>query len=479
LKILLIIPPASNHNKSSRLNNKKYIKRGFLPPLGIGYIAAVLLQSGHQVQIIDAQVLGFTVDEILHEVGAYQPDVLGISFLTPQEDSAYGLIRKLKSSFKDIPVMVGGAHPSCFPLETMEKCKEIDILVTGEGEYTVLDVIACLEAKRAWPEVQGIYYRNESGQIIETPPNGKLVDLETLAFPARHLYPMDAYIPEPFENKKLPSTNIIVSRGCAYAKCTFCYRSGILKRKYRIQSVEKTLEEIRHLVNKFGIKELIFYDDDLAANKEWLIKFCHSLHQEKIALNWSFRARASNIDGEILKQAKEAGCVSISFGFESGNQDLLDNIKKGVTLEQNRQAAALANGLGLEVIGTFMLGLPGETPQKAEETIRFAIELDCTYAAFIPTHPFRGTLLYEQCLGEGKIVMPTYSEKMCQTRYLPKVTYVPAGYKGKEEVEAMIRKAYRKFYLRPGFFLKHFKKIKKFEDVKRYWNGLKFLSGLS
>ena len=302
----MITPP--NHSK-------KRIRRGFLPPLGIGYIAAVLLQSGHQAQIIDAQVLGYTVDEILHEVDAYKPDVLGISFLTPQEDSAYSLIRRLKNNFKDIPVIVGGAHPTCFPRETMEKCKEIDILVTGEGEYTILDIIACLEAKLAWPDVQGIYYSNESGEIIETPPNGRLVNLETLPFPARYLYPMDAYIPEPFENKKLPSTNIIASRGCAYAQCTFCYRSGILKREYRIQSVEKTLEEIKHLVNKFGIKELIFYDDDLGANKEWLIKLCNLLNQEKIALDWSFSARANNIDDKILKLAKEAGCVSVSFGF--------------------------------------------------------------------------------------------------------------------------------------------------------------------
>jgi radical SAM superfamily enzyme YgiQ (UPF0313 family) len=227
------------------------------------------------------------------------------------------------------------------------------------------------------------------------------------------------------------------------------------------------------------MKEFIFYDDDLAAHKEWMMSFCDALDREQLDLSWSFRARANHIDEPILKRAKDTGCVSVSFGFESGNQDLLNNIKKGITLEQSRRAAALANGLGLEVIGTFMLGLPGETPEKAEETIRFAIELDCTYAAFIPTHPFRGTPLYEQCQREGKVIVPAYSEKMCETRYIPAVTYVPAGYKDAGEVDGMIRKAYRKFYLRPKFFLKHLRKIRTSEDIKRYWDGLRFLSGLS
>jgi radical SAM superfamily enzyme YgiQ (UPF0313 family) len=424
-------------------------------------------------------VLDYTVDEILHEVSTYKPDVLGVSFLTPQEDGAYKLIEKLKSNFKDLPIIVGGTHPTCFPKETMEKCKDIDILVTGEGEYLMLDIIRCMQGEKSFREVKGIYYRNDKREIMETPRNGQAVDLETLPLPARHLYSLASYAPEPFENKKLPSTNIIVSRGCAYAKCTFCYRSGILKRKYRIQSVEKTLDEIRYLIKKFSIKEFIFYDDDLGSNKEWLIKFCNLLKKERIPIIWSFRARPNAIDDEILKQAKEAGCFSVSFGFESGNQDLLDNIRKGITLEQSKKAADWANSLDLEIVGTFMLGLPGETPQKAEQTIKFAIELDCTYAAFIPTHPFYGTPLYEQCLKEGKIVLPTYSKNMCQTRYIPSVTYIPTGYGSKEEVEDMIKKAYRKFYLRPGYFLKHIRKVKRFEDIKRYWSGFNFLLGLS
>ena len=478
MRILLIIPHLSN-SKTKKQNNRISIKRGLLPPLGLGYIAAVLLQAGYEVNIIDSQVLDYTIDKVLNEVASYEPDVLGISFLTPQEDSAYELATQLKHHFKNIPIVVGGAHPTCFPIQTMERCKDIDILVVGEGEYIILKIIRHIQEGKSLAALENIYYRNERGEIKETPQNVQRVDLENLPMPARHLYSLTRYAPEPFENKKLPSTNIIVSRGCTYAKCTFCYRAGILKREYRIQSVEKTLDEIKYLVEKFKVKEFVFYDDDLGSNKKWLKKFCDLLKKKKIPIIWSFRGRPDTIDYEILKEAKEAGCFSISFGFESGNQDLLDNIKKGITLEQSKKAADFANSLDLEVVGTFMLGLPGETPQKAKQTIRFAIELDCTYAAFIPTHPFYGTQLYEQCLKEGKVILPVYSKNMHHTRYIPNVTYVPSGYRDKEELESIIEEAYRRFYLRSGYFVKHLRKIKGLEDMRRYWSGFRFLRGLS
>jgi len=477
MKILLITPPFfKSNNKQIRMNR---VRRGFLPPLGIGYLAAVLIQNGHMVKIIDSQVMGYDASKVIAEIGRYGPDVLGVSFLTPQEDDAYRVIWEAKKYFKDIPVIVGGAHPSCFPQVTMERCKEIDILVAGEGEYIMLDIVRCLEKGGVLKDVKGIYYRNGSGEILKTPENSQIVDLDTLPFPARHLYNLASYAPEPFENKRLPSTNLIVSRGCTYAKCTFCYRSGILKRQYRIQGAEKTLNEIRCLIKNFGVKEFIFYDDDLLSNKKWLIRFLSLLKKEKISISWSFRGRSDTVDLDILKEAKETGCFSIAFGFESGNQDLLDNIKKGITLEQSRRAASLANSAGLEVVGTFMLGLPGETPEKAEKTIKFAIELDCTYAAFIPTHPFLGTELYDQCQKRGEIIEIPYSDKEIQhARYIPGVTYLPSGYKNKEELEEMVTNAYRRFYLRPSYFCKHIRKIKRFEDIKRYWDGVTFLSGL-
>jgi radical SAM superfamily enzyme YgiQ (UPF0313 family) len=251
-----------------------------------------------------------------------------------------------------------------------------------------------------------------------------------------------------------------------------------MKRVYRTQSPQKTIEEIRILVREYGIREIVFFDDDLLSNKKWVMDFCKLLLNEPYKINWSFRGRCDTATYEALKTAKEAGCWSVSFGFESGNQDLLDNIKKGITLEQNKRVAEWMHKLELELVGTFMLGLPGETPEKGEKTIDFAIELDCTYAAFIPTHPFIGTELYDDAVKKGKIIDTLYSNRMQGTRFIPKISYIPDGYESRSQLEELCKKAYRKFYLRPNYILKHIRRIKGINDIKRYYEGIRLLLGI-
>jgi radical SAM superfamily enzyme YgiQ (UPF0313 family) len=459
-------------------NKKAKIVRGLLPPLGLGYLASVLEKNGYSVRIIDSPVLGYDEADIIDYADKFRPAVLGISVLTPVAEQAYKLARDFKFRFPETKIILGGAHPTCFPEESINRDKAIDAIVIGEGEYIMLEFVNALAKGDDFSHIQGIYYRNKNGKIIKNPRSEKDIDLETLLPPARHLYPLLRYVPEPFENKKLPATNIIVSRGCAYARCTFCYRSGRMKRKYRIQSPQKTIEEIRYLVKEYRIKEVVFYDDDLISNKNWLIEFCNLLLKEPYGLSWSCRGRCNTTDYETLKAVREAGCWSVCYGFESGNQDLLDNVKKGITLDQSRQVAEWTHKLNLELVGTFMLGLPGETPAKGEKTIDFAIELDCTYAAFIPTHPFIGTELYTDAISMGKFVDTPYSEKMQVTRFIPKISYLPDGYENIQQLSELCKRAYRKFYLRPSYILKHFKKIHNLQDIKRYLDGICFILGL-
>lgn len=475
MKILFITPTVSN--RYSKKKHKFRIKRGLLPPLGIGYLAATLIKQGYEVKIIDSQVEDYTLSDIIDEINLYKPDVIGISFLTFQAENAYSLIYGIKRKFEDIFVIAGGVHPTIFPEETMAQCRAIDILVVGEGENTILEIMERLKNGRGLNDIKGIYFRNNDGIIIKNPASDILVNLDSIPFPARELYSIYSYAPEPFENKKLPSTSIIASRGCNYAKCSFCYRAGSLKRICRYQSPSRSIEEIKDLVNKFGIREVVFFDDNFPANRKWFLDFCTLLKQEKLTISWSFHARPDAIDYELLENARDVGCFSISLGFESGNQDLLDKINKGITLEQSYQAARWANDFGIEVVGTFMLALPGETPEKARQTVNFALELNCTYAAFIPTHPSQGTELYEQCLSEGKLIGNPYCRPQIG-RIIPNVVYVPRGYKDKEEVEDMVRYAYRKFYLRPSFLLRHLSKIRYMEDIRRYWDGINFFLNL-
>ncbi len=479
MKILLVTPPQRSKDKLKSEKKFKGIKRGLLPPLGVGYIAAVLEQEGHDVKIIDAPVFDYDCNDIVSVMREFSPDLLGISTMTPVANNAFRLAELVKKEYgPGLPVIIGGAHPTCFPDDTIRASTAIDAVVLGEGEYTVLEIVKRLEQRSDFHDIPNMIYRKPDGGIVKTEVQHQFVDLEHIPFPSRHLYPILKYAPEPYENKRLPSTNVIVSRGCTWAKCTFCHRSGLMRRKYRCQSPEKTIEEIRFLIKTYGIKELVFYDDDLFSNRKWVDKFCDLMAGEKFDVVWSCRGRADTTTYELLKKARKVGLWSIFYGFESGNQDILDTIKKGITLQQCRNVAGWCSSLGIEIVGSFMLALPGEDPVKGLRTIEFAKELDCDYASFIPTHPFIGTELYRQCLQSGKTVGDSYDDKMEKTRFIPKISYVPDGYDSAEQIEELVKKAYRDFYFRMPYILKHLNKIRGLEDIKRYMSGFLFMLGL-
>ncbi len=240
---------------------------------------------------------------------------------------------------------------------------------------------------------------------------------------------------------------------------------------YRRQTPEKVVSEISRLVRDFGIKEIAFWDDNFMINEKWVAEFCDRLEKEGINIPWQCYGKVNTVTKDMIEKVAKSGCWNIFYGFESGNQDLLDGIKKGITLEQSRRAARWTHDAGIDTRGSFMLALPDETPEKAMKTIKFAISLDLTFAQFLPTHPEYGTQLYEDALKKGKIV-PEYKGRT-------EATYVPSGYNGPEEVVKMVRKAYRMFYFRPGFFIKHLKRIKDLDTLTQYIDALRFIKGIA
>jgi len=471
MKILLLTPtqPLIKNLMRGKL------KRGLLPPLGLSYVAGVLEEGGHKVKIIDSAYFGFDNNDIIRETLEFDPGIIGISVITPLAKYAAPLAADLKKVFPSVPLVIGGAHPTYCAEEAMSEICAADIAVMGEGEYTMLEIVDNFNAGLPLDGIKGIYFRNGS-RIIKTADRDNVVDLDRLPFPSRHLLPITHYAPEPYENKRLPSTTIIASRGCSYGKCTFCYRSAGAHRGQRYQSPAKTIQEIKDLIHTFGIRELVFYDDTLFSDKAWLNSLCELIAENHLDIIWSCRGRSdSAIDYEILKKAKASGLWGIFFGFESGNQDLLNNIRKGITLEHSLKISGWCHSLGIEIIGSFILGLPGETPEKGAQTIQFAKDLDCDYAAFIPTHPPKGAELYNQCAKDGKIIHEEYIDKMVSTRFMPKVAYVPDGYSGPEEVMEVVKKAYKSFYFRFQFLIKHLKKIRSVSDIKRYCSGIWFI----
>jgi len=231
------------------------------------------------------------------------------------------------------------------------------------------------------------------------------------------------------------------------------------------------IEDIQTAVENQGIKEVAFWDDIFLVDEPWVLEFCELLHQNKINIVWQCYGYAGSMTKKMVEESAKAGCWNVYIGFESATQSVLDRVKKGVTLDQLSQSIRMVREADMDVRGSFILSLPGETPQTAMKSVRFAIENDITYMLFHPYFPEYGTELYNELVREGRIIDEYKGRTTAQ--------YVPEGFKDAAEVEAIIRKAYRKFYFRPSYVLQHLKRIRSWHDIKQYYEALRFIAGIA
>lgn len=470
MNIALIIPPYDLIRKG--YGSKKFIKIGFFPPLGVGYLAAPLLKKGHQVKIIDCPPLEYQNEDVERELIDFKVELIGISSLTASAPEAYSLIKFLKSVFPNIPIIFGGAHVSCFQEIIIKEAPMVDCLCYSEAETSFVKIVDSLEKEGKMAQnIPGTWVKNESGHFVRNLPSAPIMNLDEILPPAYELYDYKIYSPLPLQYKKYPVANVITSRGCPWGKCTFCFSSGRASQKYRRHSPGRVIEELKFLVNQLGIKEITFWDDNFLVNEAWVNEFCDLLDQSGLNIPWSACGRVNTVTKSMLTRAKKSGLWCVFYGLETGNEDLLLRIKKGATLNQARQAVKWTKDLGIDIRGSFMLALPGETPEKARKTIEFAKELDVPFAHFLLTFPEWGTELYDDAVKNGQV----FNSFKGRTG----VTYVPQGYKDAEEVRNLQKEAYASFYFRPSFIWKHFKRLKSIGIIKQYYKGLRYILGIS
>ncbi|MBU1255527.1 MAG: radical SAM protein [Patescibacteria group bacterium] len=468
MKILLLTPPFNLMEKG--YGSKRKLRAGFFPPLALGYLAAPLIKKGHQIKIIDSSPLNYENEDIRREVDEFKPDLIGISAVTASAEETYSLIDFLKGHY-DLPIVLGGPHVNCFPDLVFKEAPKLDMIVLGEGERIFEEVVDYYEDNKELPiEVFGTRVRLEDGSIKMNPLAESVANLDEVLPPAHELYDYSLYRPLPLQYKKMPVANILTSRGCPWGRCTFCFEAGRASQKYRRHSPERVIKEIKFLIETQKIKEVAFWDDNFLVNEDWVNKFCDLLDKEGIKIPWSAYARVNTINRSMMERASKSGLWNIFYGIESGNQDLLDRIRKGITLDQIRQAIKWSNQLKIDSRGSIMLALPGETPAKALKTIEFACDVDFTYVQFLPTHPEWGTDLYDDALKSGRIV-PMYKGRTTPT-------YIPDGYKDAEEIKKMLHLAYQKFYFRPKYIWKHFKRLRDLSKLKQYFDAFMYIIGV-
>jgi len=368
-------------------------------PLALAYIAS-LLKPDHEVKLLDANVLNLSLEDTIEEIKRFNPEIL-ILTSTPVDrwevpshahiKLLVGNIVKTIEAAKIPCIILTGAHGSVMPEWILEKSK-VNFVVRNEPELIVLDLVKTLAEQGDVSRVAGISYIKD-GRVINNPPAERNRNLDALPIPAYDMLPMDKYrytfgdIPQPF-------SIILSSRGCPF-NCTYCLKV-MMDKFYITRSPESVLAEIKYLVNNFGVKGIYFQDWEFVIDKARVRKICDLLIEEKIDIKWGCNARVSDLDEELLIKMKQAGCVRINVGFESGSQKVLDKADKKTTMEQTKKCVDILKRHGI-VIGLYsIINLPGEDKQTIRETEKFLADNNLTTMVepALPI-PYFGTQLYE------------------------------------------------------------------------------------
>ena len=336
------------------------------PPVGVAYLAAVLEKNGYEVMVLDCPALKMTYSKIEQEIRRFEPDIVGITSVTATFSSALKVARTIKESYPRALIVFGGPHVTIMDEQSLREQKEVDVIVRGEGEQTIVDLARCVSDSgvKSIDKVAGITFR-KNGQIVRTPDRPFIQNLDELPYPAYHYFPLRKY--RIFGKLGLP---MITSRGCPL-QCTFCLVPRIAGNDFRARNVKNVVDEIEWMKDQYKPDFITFNDDIFTFNKERVLDFCSEIKRRNIKLPWDCQTRVDCVSKEILGKMKAANCQLVNFGAESGCQKMLDAMRKGTTVHQNEIAIKWTKGAGLSVAMSLIVGYPGETKESLKQTFDF------------------------------------------------------------------------------------------------------------
>lgn len=372
----------------------KWLTQRPIQPMGLLYLGAVLRKAGHEVHVMDGEVDHLENAEIVRRASAERPALFGITATTAQVNAAFDLAASVKAASPETFVVLGGPHASALTELSLLECPSLDAAVFGEGERTILDLLNRLLAGGSPEGVDGVAFRGEAG-VVTNAPRALVDDLDSLPFPAWDLIPTRKYTASTwFPNKVKQYVNIFTSRGCPYG-CTFCGAKATWTRKFRSRSPENVVAEMQEAYTRLQTPNFFISDDLFTLKRDRVMAICEQILRRRLPVTWTCLSRVNTIDPEMLALMKRAGCYLISFGLESGSQEILDRIKKATTVEQGIRAVEMSHAAGIKVFGSFMVGCPGETAETVEQTIRLIKRLKLDEVGLGVTTAYPGTELFE------------------------------------------------------------------------------------
>jgi len=429
------------------------------PPLGMAYVAAVLQNNVDKVEIIDAPAMRYSMSDILEQISQKKPDFVGMSVFTPQVNAVIKLCEGIKKVSPATKIFLGGPHVFFLHKQIIKDYTAVDYCIRGEGEFTTLELLRAIYNSTDLKEIKGLTYRN-GDEIIVNPERELIENLDKIPFPARNLLPNDKYRALQCMGGLGHFTSMIVSRGCPF-NCTYCDSGARWKRKVRFRSVDNVIEEMVVISEKYNVKYVNFGDDIFTLNPKWVREFCEKYHRNKLSIQWSCDARVDKVNLEMLKTMKKAGCTTILFGIEFGNDDIRKLVGKKFSKDKIYEAVNITQKAGISPYGLFMVGYPGETRSTIEETINLALNLDLDWAGCSIVQPLPGTALYDYC--KKKKLLKTYDWKDYTTKSTP-------VFRNDKLTDEEILKAYEslqlRFYLRPKYIIKRIFNLKSINDFR-------------
>ena len=438
MKVLFVNPPQTA---------SKYKFMGVIaPPLSIAYMAGVLQENNIDVEILDASAEDMDFKDVEKELLKRKPDLVALTALTPTIGRALETAQVVKETLPDSIVVMGGYHPTFNFIETLED-ENVDIVIRGEGEYIMLNLVQALENQSSLHDVKGIVFEDKNSKEIVVNPEAPLIqDLDELPFPALNLLPMKKYR---LLDMDTHMTTMITTRGCPM-QCSFCSSAAMHGKKIRERSVENIVDEIEYLNTNYDIDTIAFMDDTFTLKKRKVMAICDEILKRNIEIMWGCTSRVDTLDEKLLKKMKEAGCITIFIGVESADQQQLDNMCKNTTIAKIENAFKIAHKLKIRTIASVALGMPGDTKEIMNKTVKFVHKLKPNYAIYSLATPYPGTRFYKEAFEKNLIKIKDWSK---YTLITPILETIDCSLNDMRKIQA---KAFMKFYLRPHYIIRQF-----------------------
>lgn len=441
MKILIINPPAFEGNdyiREGRCMQTKSSWASLWMPLSLAYISSFLRKNGYEIKLVDCIAEKMNIKKLAEIAKEFSPSLMVVNTAFPSIKGDMKVATELKEALPSAKIVIIGLYSTLLEDKFLKEFFAPDFAVIGEPEWVIKNLVKTLETGGKLDEVNGLVWRKGKEITVNIPQNIENNNLDELPFPARDLLDNEAYR-LPTDDKKF--TLLSVGRGCPFT-CSYCVASTYYGHKFRKRSVKSVIEEIEECIKRHGIKNFLFWGESFTLDSAYGEAICDEIIKRGIKITWSTTSRVDTLNEKLLKKMKQAGCILLGLGIESMSQEVLDKARKGINLEKIKKAIKMVKDVGLSSMAHFVFGLPGDTKESAEKTIKFACDSGVDYAQFYCAIPYPKTELGRIAKENNWVETKNYSD-FDMTKSIMRNENLSS-----RQIKKFRDKAYRKFYFR-------------------------------